>query len=221
MHMNGSDISRASFRRPSPAARLLALIVVAATMASACGSAPPTVNAPPAGASEPEAGYRIGPGDRLNVFVWRNPEISTTVPVRPDGRISTPLVEDMVAAGKTPSELARDMEEVLSEYIRTPQVNIIVENFVGTFGDQIRVVGEAANPQSLPYREGMTLLDVMIAVGGLGEFASGNRAKVIRQVDGRTQEIKVRLHDLLNRGRIEQNIRVLPGDVVTIPEALF
>jgi len=168
-----------------------------------------------------ENSYQIGPGDVLQIFVWRNPEISTTVPVRPDGRISTPLVEDMTAVGKTPTELARDIENVLSEFIRTPRVNVIVESFVGTFADQIRVVGEAASPQSLPYRDGMTLLDVMIAVGGLSDFAAGNRAKVVRKEVGGYREINVRLDDLLNNGKIQYNIEMKPGDVVTIPETFF
>lgn len=172
-------------------------------------------------AAEPTADYRIGAGDRLEIFVWRNPEISTSVPVRPDGMISMPLVEDMPAEGKTPTELANDIEVVLAEYIRSPQVNVIVENFVGTFGDQIRVVGQAANPQAVPYRTNMTLLDVMIEVGGLGEFAAGNRSKVIRRVNGEQQEIKVRLHDLMNKGELEHNIRMMPGDVVMVPESLF
>jgi polysaccharide export outer membrane protein len=153
--------------------------------------------------------------------VWRHADLSTTVPVRPDGRISTPLVEDMEAAGKTPTELARDIEAVLQEYIRSPTVNIIVQEFVGTFGEQIRVVGQAANPQALPYREGMTLLDVMIAVGGLSEFAAGNRAKLIRRVGGEQTEIRVRLDDLLNNGDIRQNVSMRPGDVVIVPEARF
>ena len=165
--------------------------------------------------------YRIGPGDVLDIFVWRNPEISTKVPVRPDGKISTPLVEDMVAVGKTPSELARDMEEVLATYIKSPSVNVIVSEFKGTFAEQIRVVGQAANPQAIPYREGMTLLDVMIAVGGLGEFAAGNRAKLVRNENGRTVEYRVRLSDLLNDGDISQNVVVRPGDVLIIPEAYF
>ena len=165
--------------------------------------------------------YRIGPGDVIKVFVWNNPEISSQVPVRPDGKISTPLVEDMVAVGKTSSELARDIELTLSEYIRSPTVNVIVEKFVGTFGDKIRVVGQAANPQAIAYRENMTILDVMIEVGGLGEFASGNRAKIIRKDGTSTREIKVRLHDLLNKGEIEHNVPVYPGDVVMIPESFF
>jgi polysaccharide export outer membrane protein len=166
--------------------------------------------------------YLIGPGDTIRVFVWRNPEISATVPVRPDGKISTPLVEDMVAVGKSPSRLARDIESVLMEYIKSPKVNVIVEEFVGTFGEQIRVVGQATEPKALPYRESMTLLDVMIEVGGLTPFAAGNRARVVRKSpDGSTEEIKVRLDDLLNRGAIDQNIAVQPGDVVIVPESVF
>lgn len=166
--------------------------------------------------------YLIGPGDTLRVFVWRNPDISATVPVRPDGKISTPLVEDMIAVGKSPSRLARDIEEVLKEYIKSPKVNVIVEQFVGTFGEQIRVVGQAAEPKSLPYRDSMTLLDVMIEVGGLTPFAAGNRARVVRKsADGSAEEIKVRLDDLLNKGAIDQNIAVKPGDVIIVPESVF
>ena len=165
--------------------------------------------------------YRIGPGDTLRVFVWRNAEISTTVQVRPDGMISTPLVEDMIAVGKTPTQLARDMEVVLAKFIKSPSVNIIVSGFLGTPGDMIRVVGQAQNPQAIPYREGMTVLDVMIAVGGLGEFAAGNRAKLMRKTDGKPVEYRLRLSDLLNKGDIGQNIEMQPGDVLIIPEALF
>ena len=197
---------------------LLALCSVTAGAAPAPQA--PAAAAAPAAAETP-TDYTIGPGDTLKVFVWRHDDLSATVPVRPDGRISTPLVEDMQAAGKTPTQLARDVEGVLKEFIRTPTVNIIVEKFVGTFGEQIRVVGQAANPQALPYRDGMTLLDVMIAVGGLGEFAAGNRAKLIRRVDGKQTEIKVRVDDLLNDGDISQNVAVRPGDVVIIPEARF
>lgn len=198
------------------------LLIVAAGCAGP--STLPSVNSTATGLS-PSADslskYRIGPGDELQIFVWRNPEISATVPVRPDGKISTPLVEDMVAVGKTPSELARDMEEVLTTYIKSPSVNVIVTNFQGVFEGQVRVVGQAANPQAIPYREGMTLLDVMIAVGGLGEFAAGNRAKLVRNVNGETQEYRVRIHDLLNKGRIDENTPMQPGDVIIIPEALF
>ena len=168
-----------------------------------------------------EGSYRIGPGDSLRIFVWRNPEISTQVQVRPDGMISTPLVEDMVAIDKTPTQLARDMEEVLATYIKSPSVNVIVSGFVGTPADQIRVVGQAANPQAISYREGMTILDLIIAVGGLGNFAAGNRAILIRKIDGESVEFRVRLDDLINKGDIEQNIEVQPGDILIIPEAYF
>ena len=164
---------------------------------------------------------RSGPATVLDIFVWRNPEISTVVPVRPDGKISTPLVEDMVAVGKTPSELARDMEKVLATYIKTPTVNVIVTQFRGAFEEQIRVVGQAASPQTVPYQEGMTILDVMIAVGGLGEFAAGNRAKLVRRVDGDTREYRIRLKDLLDKGEIEHNVVMQPGDVLIIPESFF
>jgi polysaccharide export outer membrane protein len=155
------------------------------------------------------------------VYVWNRPELSVNVPVRPDGNISTPLVENMVATGKTPSQLARDMEKVLSEFVRSPTVNIIVTSFVGTYADQIRVVGQAANPQALSYRQGMSLLDVMIAVGGLGEFAAGNRAKLVRRVDGKIVEMPVRIKDLVNDGDIRANVQMQPGDVVIIPETRF
>lgn len=206
------------------------ILVTLAAMLGACGSGgdplPPTSQSSSSVVGEtsesPADNYIIGPGDSLNIFVWRNPEISTTVPVRPDGKISTPLVEDMVAVGKTPTELARDMEAVLAEYIRSPSVNVIVEGFVGAFAEQIRVVGQAAQPMSLPYRDRMTLLDVMIEVGGLTEFAAGNRSKVVRrQADGNTEEYRVKLSDLLNDGDMSQNIIMRPGDVVIIPESFF
>jgi polysaccharide export outer membrane protein len=165
--------------------------------------------------------YRIGPGDQLQVFVFNQPELTTSVPVRPDGRISTPLVEDMQASGKTPNELGRDMEKVLGEFVRSPKVSIIVTNFVGTFGDQIRVVGEAAHPQALPYRNGMTLLDVMIAVGGLGQYAAGNRAHLIRRVDGKSVDMRVRVDDLINKGDLSANVVIQPGDVLSIPQSRF
>ena len=165
--------------------------------------------------------YLIGPGDTLNVFVWNQDDLTAQVPVRPDGQISTPLVEDMVAVGKTPSELARDIESVLSEYIRQPKVTIIVENFVGAPGAQIRVLGQVENPGTVPYREGMTLLDVLLEVGGLTEFASGNRAKLIRTRDGQSNESRLRLDNLLNRGDLGENMAVQPGDVISVPEAVF
>ena len=164
--------------------------------------------------------YIIGPGDSLQVFIWRNAELSVTVPVRPDGKISTPLVEDMVAVGKTPSKLARDIEAVLAAYIRTPQVNVIVTNAVSTFS-QVRVLGQVTTPQAVPYREGMTVLDAILAVGGLGEFAAGNRGKIVRVVNGKSQEIKVRLGDLVNDGDVSQNLPLKPGDVLVVPESRF
>jgi polysaccharide export outer membrane protein len=164
--------------------------------------------------------YIIGPGDTLQVFVWRNPELSTSVPVRPDGKISTPLVEDMVAVGKTPSELARDIEHVLSEYIRSPQVNVILSQAISTFS-QVKVIGQVTQPQSMPYREGMKVLDAVLAAGGLGPYASGNRAKVVRMENGVQREMKVRLEDLVNKGDLSQNLELRPGDVIVVPESMF
>lgn len=173
------------------------------------------------GAEADPDNYVIGPGDGLQIFVWGHEDLSTNVTVRPDGNISTPLVEDLPAAGSTPTELARLVEERLGEFVRTPQVTVIVQNFVGEYARQVRVVGQAAQPQSLAYRDGMTLLDVLIAVGGLSEFAAGNRAKLVRKVNGEEQVIRVRLDDLLNEGDLEQNVRIRPGDVLIIPESFF
>jgi polysaccharide export outer membrane protein len=167
------------------------------------------------------AEYRIGSDDSLQIFVWRNPELSTSVPVRPDGRITIPLIEDLPATGKTPTELARDIEKKLATYIQDPIVTVIVRSFVGPFQDRVRIVGEAAQPQALPYRSTMTLLDVMIAVGGITEFAAGNRATVTRIVDGTQKTYRVYLDDLLRDGDMSANIKILPGDVVVVPEAWF
>jgi len=201
------------------------IFFLAACLLTACGSSPPPLPAASSVSTTDtqvdQSNYRIGPGDTLEIFVWRNPEISATVPVRPDGMISTPLVEDMVAVGKSPTQLARDMETVLAKYIKSPSVNIIVSNFQGTPGDMIRVVGQAQNPQAIPFREGMTVLDVVIAVGGLGEFAAGNRSKLVRKIEGKSVEYRIRLADLVNKGRIEENIEMQPGDVLIIPEAYF
>lgn len=165
--------------------------------------------------------YLIGPLDKLDVFVWRAPELSTGVTVRPDGRISTPLVEDMVAAGKTPTQLAKDLEDVLRQYVRTPQVTVSVSEFTSTPGQQIRVLGEAARPVALPYQSGMTVLDVMVSVGGLTDFAAGNRAVLIRGAGEKRQSYRLKLDDLLRKGNIGANVAVLPGDVILIPESLF
>lgn len=172
-------------------------------------------------APQPTNEYLIGPGDVLSVNVWNNPEVSTSIPVRPDGRISTPLVEDMQAVGKTPADLARDIESVLGEYIRSPKVTVIVTNFVGTYQEQIKVIGKAVNPRAVPFRDSMSLLDVIIEVGGLAEYAAGNRARIVRWEGDTQTEIRVRLDDLLNKGRIKENILMRPGDVLIIPEARF
>jgi polysaccharide export outer membrane protein len=164
--------------------------------------------------------YRIGPGDTLQIFVWRNPELTQSVPVRPDGKISTPLVEDMVAVGKTPSQLARDIERVLGEYIRSPQVNVIVTNPVSAFS-QVKVIGQVTHPQSLPYREGMRVLDAILAAGGLTEFAAGNRGKIVRKVNGKDTEIKVKVEDLVNKGAMKHNLELKAGDVIVVPQSFF
>jgi polysaccharide export outer membrane protein len=165
--------------------------------------------------------YLIGPGDTVNIMVWRNPEVSMAVPVRPDGKITTPLVEDLPAAGKTSTDLARDIEKALAKFIQQPVVTVIVTNFVGNFSEQVRVVGQAAKPQALPYRRDMTLMDVMIAVGGVTEFAAGNRASLIRTVDGKQQKYNVRLDALIKDGDISANMPMRPGDVLVIPESFF
>ena len=165
-----------------------------------------------------EAVYQIGPGDVLQVFVWRNPELSTTVPVRPDGKISTPLVEDMVAIGKTTTELARAIEKELAEYIRSPQVSVIVTQPQSQFS-QVKVVGQVARPSPLPYHSGMTVLDAVLAAGGMTQFAAGNRAKIVRKENGKEVEIRVKLDDLINDGEISENVEVRPGDLIVVPES--
>lgn len=165
--------------------------------------------------------YLIGPGDNVNIIVWRNPEVSMSVPVRPDGKITTPLVEDLPASGKTSTELARDIEKALAKFIQQPVVTVVVTGFVGTYGEQIRVIGQAARPQALPYRRDMSLMDVLIAVGGVTEFASGNNASIIRKVDGKLQKMPVRLNDLIKEGDISANMSMRPGDVLVIPESFF
>ena len=165
--------------------------------------------------------YVIGPGDSLTVFVWGDAELSTEVVVRPDGLITTPLVEDLQASGKTPTQLARTLEEKLSKFVKNPKVTISVTAFVGRYTEQVRVVGQAAQPQSLPYRDGMTLLDVIISVGGLTEFAAGNKATIVRKVGGQTKQFRVRLDDLIRDGDISANTRMMPGDVLIIPETWF
>jgi polysaccharide export outer membrane protein len=197
--------------------RLATVLVSLITLASCGGTAPITTAATAFESGE----YLIGPGDTLEIFVWRQPDLSVTIPVRPDGRISTPLVEDLVAVNKTPTQLAGEIESRLAEYIRSPEVNVIVQGFVGTPGAQVRVLGQAGQPRSIPYRDRMTLLDVIIEAGGLTEFAAGNRSRVVRTVNGRSQEIRVRLDNLVNRGDVEENMLMQPGDIVIIPEAVF
>jgi polysaccharide export outer membrane protein len=166
------------------------------------------------------ADYRIGPGDTLKVYVFQNEELSATVPVRPDGKISTPLVEDMVAVGKSPSQLARDIEKSLSEYVKTPKVNVVVMVAVSVFS-QVKIIGQVKTPQALPYRDGMTVLDAVLAVGGLGQFAAGNRAHIVRTENGKQVEIKVKLDSLVNSGDMKQNLLLKPGDVLVVPETRF
>ncbi len=165
--------------------------------------------------------YLIGPGDALSVFVWGNPELSADVIVRPDGYISTPLVEDVQASGKAPTDLAREMEAELSKLIKNPKVTVSLTTTVGQYSEQIRVVGQASTPRALPYRENMTLLDVIIAVGGLTEFAAGNKSIIVRNVGGKTEQYRVRLDDLIRDGDISANVKVVPGDVLIIPETWF
>jgi polysaccharide export outer membrane protein len=174
-----------------------------------------------ASSMEPVQKYLIGPGDQLSVFVWGDSELSTQVVVRPDGLISTPLVEDLQASGRTPTELARSLEHELSTFVKNPKVTVSVNQFVGQYTEQVRVVGQAARPQAIPFRQGMTLLDVIIAVGGLTEYAAGNKASIVRQINGKTEQFRVKLDDLIRDGDISANAKMLPGDVLIIPETWF
>ena len=191
---------------------------VVALVAACAGTAdfPPA----PTAAATPDYRYIIGAGDALNVFVWRNPEVSTTLTVRPDGRINSPLINELMAQGKTPGQLAKDIEAELAKYIIDPQVTVTVGTFVGPYSEQIRVVGAAARPQFLPYKQEMTLLDVMIIVGGLTDFADGNKATIVRTSEGNKQ-YSVRLRDLIKRGDASANVDMKPGDILIIPQGLF
>lgn len=195
----------------------LLLIAAAATLAACSTTAHPPA---PSAAATPDYRYVIGPGDNVNIVVWRNPELSQSVPVRPDGLITTPLVEDLPAMGKDPTTLARDIEKALAKYIRDPVVTVIVTGFVGPQSESIRVIGEAQKPAALPYRQKMTMLDVMIAVGGLTDFADGNAAVLLRPSDNNAQ-YNVRLRDLVKRGDVSANVDVKPGDVLIIPQSWF
>ena len=206
-----------------PNALLMFGWLVLSPLIFSCASAPTPAPAPTPTSTEskaPDSNYIIGPGDTLEVFVWRNAELSVTVPVRPDGKISTPLVEDMVAVGKTPPQLARDMEKVLSEYVRAPKVNIIVTTAASAFS-LVKVVGQVQHPSALPYREGMRVLDAILAVGGLTQFASGNRARIVRIENGKETIIHVKVADLVTSGDVKQNALLKPGDVLVVPQSIF
>jgi polysaccharide export outer membrane protein len=184
-----------------------------------CATGPDIPPAPSAAASS-SYNYIIGPGDSVNIVVWRNPELSMSVPVRPDGKIAAPLVEDLVAMGKDASTLARDIEKELGKYIRDPVVTVVVTQFVGPYSEQIRVVGEAGKPQTLPYKQKMTLLDVMIAVGGLTDFADGNSTTLLRTSEN-DKQYSVRVADLIKLGDVSANVDMKPGDVLIIPRSWF
>ncbi|WP_298672680.1 XrtA/PEP-CTERM system exopolysaccharide export protein [uncultured Sphingomonas sp.] len=208
--------------------RGLAAMTVASVMLAGCAQDKARPGGLPsaafvAKAEQPGEQYVIGPLDSLQIFVWRNPELSAKVQVRPDGRITTPLVNDMSAVGKTPAQLADDMKAALGEYIKDPIVSVIVENFSGTYSQQVRIVGATEKPASLPYRANMTLLDAMIAVGGLSQYAAGNRARLIRydRATGKQHEYQLKINRLLKSGDPTANVKLEPGDVIIIPESMF
>ena len=217
-------MSKSPFRRwfaslflAVPARALVTGVTGLAMLAiSACSSLP----AAPPKAAQPDYAYQIGAGDVLEINVWRNPELSTRIPVRPDGKITSPLIEDLIVIGKTPDAVAREIEGRLTKFIRDPTVTVVVAQVVGNSQNQVRVVGQAARPAAIPYRQGLTLLDVMITVGGVTEFAAGNRAVLIRQSE-KNKQYSLRLRDLLKGGDVSANVEVLPGDVIMIPESYF
>lgn len=198
--------------------RIATLLGVLAVLISGCASSqhPPA----PVQAGLDNYSYIIGPGDSLNIIVWRNPELSTSTPVRPDGKIASPLVDELYVQGKNSTEVAREIEKVLGKYVRDPVVTVMVTGFVGPYSEQIRVVGEAARPQFLAYKQKMTVLDVMIAAGGLTDFADGNGATILRTAEG-NKVYAVRLKDLLKRGDVSANVEVRPGDIIIIPQSLL
>ncbi len=200
-------------------ARTISLFTALILLASCSGN--PSLPQAKAIGYDPSPDYFIGPLDTLNIFIWRNPELSQSVPVRPDGRISLPLIEDLPAAGKTPTQLARDIENQLKKYIQDPIATVIVTSFNGPYARQVRVVGEAAHPQAIPYRDNMTLLDVMIAVGGLTQFAAGNRGTIVRATTEKETSFRVRIADLVKDGDVTANVQMLPGDVLIIPQTWF
>ena len=200
--------------------RLAEISILCAAVAGCANFGDGKYPAAPVSAAMPDYNYIVGPGDMLNIIVWRNPELSQIVPVRPDGQVSTPLVDGLVAQGKTSTQIARDVEKEISKYVRDPIVTVIVTSFVGPYSEQIRVVGEAAKPQFLAYKQKMTVLDVLIAAGGLTTFADGNSATLIRASE-ENKRYKVRLDDLIKRGDISANVDVLPGDILIIPQGWF
>jgi polysaccharide export outer membrane protein len=202
-------------------AKTLAAVLLLSLQACSTNELPSATVQPSMTTSVDQYNYLIGPNDSVTIFVWRNPELSGTFTVRPDGKISTSLVEDVLVSGRTPSQFAREMEKVLAKYIRDPVVTVSVNNFAGPFSEQVRVIGAAAKPEAYPYRQYMTLLDIMIAAGGLNEFASGNSAKLVRVLNGKQTTYKVRLDDLIRDGDITANVDLLPGDIIIIPEAWF
>jgi polysaccharide export outer membrane protein len=206
--------------KPLKSREFLQVFSLILTLLGAALSAHPAKAADPVVPAPVSADYLIGPGDILHVYVFQNDELSVTVPVRPDGKISTPLVEDMVAVGKTPSQLARDIEKSLAEYVKSPKVNVVVMTAMSVFS-QVRVIGQVLHPQAVPYRDGMTVLDAVLAVGGLGQFAAGNRAHLVRTENGKQTEIKVKLEALVNKGDMKQNLALRPGDVLVVPESRF
>ena len=207
--------------------RVLLAVGAAASVLGGCASSASGPVLPPAtyvaSKEQPGEEYVIGPLDQLNVFVWRNPELSAKVQVRPDGRITTPLINDMPAVGKTPAQLADDMKKALGEYVKNPIVSVIVENFSGTYSQQVRIVGATEKPASIPYRANMTLLDAMIAVGGLSQYAAGNKARLVRydRASGKQSEFSLQISNLLKKGDSSANVRLEPGDVIIIPESMF
>ena len=197
------------------------LMLLMVGCASKSGKLPSATNYNSITTSVEDYQYIIGPGDSLSIFVWRNPDISGSFVVRPDGKVTTSLVEDIEVSGKTPTALARHLEEQLGKYINNPRVTVSVRGFQGPLSEQVRVIGEATNPKAVNYTERMTLLDLMISVGGLTEFASGNNAKLVRMVSGEQKTFEIRIDDLIKNGEIEENIDMLPGDIIIIPEAWF
>jgi polysaccharide biosynthesis/export protein len=209
--------SEAVVRRARRSPGLVVALGMACLLAACSTSRYP---AAPVSAATPDYRYLIGPLDTINIIVWRNPELSLSVPVRPDGKISTPLVEDLPAIGRNPTDLARDIEKALGKYTRDPVVTVVVSGFQGASSEQIRIIGEATRPQAIPYRQNMTMLDVMIQVGGLTDFADGNSAVLVRGKEAGKQ-YGVRLKDLIKRGDISANVDVRPGDVLIIPQGWF